>query len=68
MADFCRTLGEVIQRPSWLPVPKFVLELLLGEAAQVLVEGQKVIPQKAMQGGYTFLYPTAKQALKNLLG
>jgi len=68
MADFCRTLGEVIQRPSWLPVPKFVLELLLGEAAQVLVEGQKVIPQKAMQGGYTFLYPTAERALKNLLG
>jgi uncharacterized protein len=68
MADFCRTLGEVIQRPSWLPVPKFALELLLGEAAQVLVEGQKVIPQKAMQGGYTFLYPRADQALKNLLG
>lgn len=68
MADFCRTLGEVIRRPSWLPVPKFALELLLGEAAQVLVEGQKVIPQKATQGGYTFLYPTAERALKNLLG
>ena len=68
MADFCKTLGEVIQRPSWLPVPKFALELLLGEAAQVLVEGQKVIPQKATQGGYTFLYPTAERALKNLLG
>ncbi len=68
MADFCRTLGEVIRRPSWLPVPKFALELLLGEAAQVLVEGQKVIPQKATQGGYTFLYPTADRALKNLLG
>jgi uncharacterized protein (TIGR01777 family) len=68
MADFCKTLGEVIQRPSWLPVPRFALELLLGEAAQVLVEGQKVIPQKATQGGYTFLYPTAERALKNLLG
>ncbi len=68
MADFCRTLGEVIRRPSWLPVPKFALELLLGEAAQVLVEGQKVMPQKATQGGYTFLYPTADRALKNLLG
>jgi uncharacterized protein len=68
MADFCRTLGDVIRRPSWLPVPKFALELLLGEAAQVLVEGQNVIPQKATQGGYTFLYPTADRALKNLLG
>jgi uncharacterized protein len=68
MADFCKTLGEVIRRPSWLPVPKFALELLLGEAAQVLAEGQKVIPQKATQGGYTFLYPNADQALKNLLG
>lgn len=68
MTDFCQTLGRVISRPSWLPVPRPALELLLGEGAVVLVEGQRVIPKKLTGAGYTFQFPTAQGALQDLLG
>jgi uncharacterized protein (TIGR01777 family) len=67
MEEFCRTLGQVLGRPSWLPVPELALELLLGEAAQVVLTGQKVIPQAALQMGFTFQYPQLKEALRQIL-
>lgn len=67
MEEFCCTLGQVLARPSWLPVPAPALELLLGEAAQVVLTGQKVIPQAALQLGFTFQYPHLKEALRQLL-
>jgi len=67
MEEFCRTLGQVLGRPSWLPVPELALELLLGEAAQVVLTGQKVIPQAALQMGFTFQYPHLKEALRQIL-
>ena len=45
MNELCQTLGTVLNRPSWLPVPDFAIELLLGEAAQVVLEGQEVLPK-----------------------
>lgn len=67
MADFCQTLGHVLGRPSWLPVPDFVLELLLGEAAQVVLEGQQVLPQRLQEAGFTFQFPEAETALRDIL-
>jgi len=67
MEEFCRTLGQGLGRPSWLPVPELALELLLGEAAQVVLTGQKVIPQAALQMGFTFQYPQLKEALRQIL-
>ncbi|MFN3678516.1 TIGR01777 family oxidoreductase [Thermosynechococcus sp.] len=67
MADFCRVLGEVMQRPSWLPVPAPVLQLLLGEGADVVLKGQRVLPERTLATGFQFDYPNAKAALTNLL-
>ena len=67
MKTFCEVLGRVLHRPSWLPVPKFALHLLLGELGTLLTTGQRVIPAKAMAGGYVFHYPTLEQALPNVL-
>ncbi|MFS8885708.1 TIGR01777 family oxidoreductase [Synechococcus sp. H70.2] len=67
MEEFCHTLGQVLARPSWLPVPALALELLLGEAAQVVLTGQRVIPQAALQLGFTFQYPHLKEALQQIL-
>jgi NAD dependent epimerase/dehydratase family enzyme len=67
MNEFCNTLGEVMNRPSWLPVPKFALEALLGDAAIVVLEGQEVQPQRTLAYGFTYKYPTVKQALKEVL-
>ncbi len=65
--DFERTLGEVYGTPSWFPVPGVGLKLALGEVADMLTRGQRVIPTEATSLGYTFQYPTAEAALRNLL-
>lgn len=67
MSELCETLGEVMQRPSWLPVPEFALKLLLGEAAQAVLEGQNVIPERTQEQGFTYQYPTLKPALANIV-
>jgi uncharacterized protein (TIGR01777 family) len=67
MADFCRNLGDVLGRPSWLPVPDFVLEMLLGDAAVVVLEGQQVLPKRFLDYGFNFKYPSVKQALAQFL-
>ena len=67
MGEFCSTLGKVINRPSWLPVPGFALELLLGEAAQVVLTGQNVRPKQTQAAGFEFEYPVVDQALTQIL-
>ncbi|MBI4341755.1 MAG: TIGR01777 family protein [Candidatus Omnitrophica bacterium] len=63
MREFCRALGQALRRPSWAPVPAPVLRLLLGEMAQMLLTGQRVIPQGARRAGYAFRYPDLADAL-----
>lgn len=67
MKEFCATLGKVMHRPSWAPVPAFMLRFLLGEMADMLLEGQKVVPQKLIAAGYSFKYPHLEEALKAIL-
>ncbi|MGF1512670.1 MAG: TIGR01777 family oxidoreductase [Elainellaceae cyanobacterium] len=67
MQEFCSVLGQVMGRPSWLPVPEFALELLLGEAATVVLEGQQVIPERAKASEFEFTYPSVTGALRDIL-
>jgi uncharacterized protein len=67
MGELCQELGDILQRPSWLPVPGFALELLLGEASKLVLEGQNVKPQKTEATGFCFQYPTIKAALLQIL-
>jgi uncharacterized protein len=68
-ADFAHALGRALHRPALLPVPGFVLRLALGQLAdEVLLGGQRVLPKKAEETGYQFLYPTLEQALKEIVG
>lgn len=67
MNEFCETLGAVLQRPSWLPVPAFALEFLLGDGAKVVLEGQKVLPKGTLASGFQYQYPTLKLALEEIL-
>lgn len=66
-ADFTRALGEAIKRPTKLPVPTFALRALLGEGAQILLEGQRVLPKRTEELGYRFRFSDLKDALANLL-
>jgi len=65
--EFMQTLARLLHRPLWFRVPAFMLRLLLGEMAQLLVDGQKVLPTKALQQGYRFRFAALEQALQDLL-
>lgn len=66
--DFSRTLGKLMKRPSWLPVPGFVLRLLFGEMAEeALLSGQRVVPKRLLDSGLRFLFPQLEPALKETL-
>ena len=67
MNEFCTTLGRVLRRPSWLPVPGFALHAALGELGTLMTTGQRVNPAKALSGGYVFLYPTLEPALRAIM-
>jgi NAD dependent epimerase/dehydratase family enzyme len=67
MSEFCSTLGSLMGRPSWLPVPDFALTTILGEGASVVLEGQKVLPTRTQSQGFKFQYTEIEPALKNLL-
>lgn len=68
MSQLCQTLGEVMNRPSWLPVPDFVLEIMLGDGAKVVLEGQQVLPQKTQAAGFNYQYPNLQPALAEIVG
>jgi uncharacterized protein (TIGR01777 family) len=62
--EFSRTLGRAMRRPSWAPVPGFVLRLAVVEMADVaLLRGQRVLPLRAQELGFAFRLPELKSAL-----
>ena len=64
-AEFARALGRALGRPSWLPAPALAMRLALGEMADaLLLGGQRVIPQRALELGFQFQYPTIDLALR----
>ena len=64
---FSKTLGKVLGRPSFFPTPAFMLRLMLGEAANLITQGQRVQPKKAHDQGYAFKFPALELALRDLL-
>ena len=66
LKEFCRTLGEVLHRPSWAHVPGFVLKILLGEMSEMVLYGQRVSPKKLLDIQYPFLYPNCRDALETI--
>ena len=67
MADLSQTLARVMNRPSWLPVPAFAIEALLGDGAIVVLEGQQVIPKRTVETGFEYKYPNLQSALTQIL-
>lgn len=67
MKEFAATLGKIMGRPSFAAVPGLVLKILLGEMSDLLLTGQRVIPEKALALGYRFKYPSLETALQAIL-
>jgi uncharacterized protein (TIGR01777 family) len=66
-AEFSKALGRALHRPSFMPTPRFALRLLLGEVADVVATGQRVVPKKALALGYQFKFPSIDAALGDIL-
>ena len=63
-----KTIATTFKKPFWLPnTPSFILKLIFGEMAVILLEGSRVSSQKIEKTGFQFQFPTILDALKNLL-
>ncbi|MEO8026304.1 MAG: TIGR01777 family oxidoreductase [Bryobacteraceae bacterium] len=62
--EFTRQLAKAIHRPALFPVPEFVLKLLFGEMASVVLGSQRVLPAAAEKAGYVFAHPHLADALE----
>ncbi|WP_428026914.1 TIGR01777 family oxidoreductase [Arcobacter sp.] len=59
-------LGKTLKRPTILPLPEFVLNLIFSEGAKVLTDGQSVVPKRLLDLGYKFKYKTIEETIENL--
>lgn len=66
--ELTRAIGKALHKPVFLPpVPAFVLKMILGEMAEIVVNGGRVSAAKIQLAGYTFKYPHVGEALDDLL-
>jgi uncharacterized protein len=68
MKEFAQSLGRALHRPALFAVPPVVLRLGLGEMAEVLLEGQRAVPKKALEAGFRFGFGELERALRDLVG
>ncbi|MEO9476849.1 MAG: TIGR01777 family oxidoreductase [Cyclobacteriaceae bacterium] len=68
-AELTRCIARALQKPLILPnVPAFVMKMMLGEMAEIVLKGCKVSPAKILTAGFNFEFPELDNAVKNLLG
>lgn len=65
--EFSRIAAGVAQRPCWVPTPGWPVRLLLGEQADLLLEGQAVAPRRLQKSGFAFRYPAMREALASVM-
>lgn len=67
MKEFADTLGKVLHRPSWFRVPEFMMKMVVGEAAEFVTGGQRIVPEVLLKKAYNFKFPNVRGALEDLL-
>jgi uncharacterized protein (TIGR01777 family) len=65
--EFSKALGRTLHRPAVLPTPPLALRALMGEVADVIATGQRVLPRRAVALGYRFRFPSLDTALADIL-
>ncbi len=65
--ELTKAIGKVLLRPTLFPVPAFVLKLIFGEGATVLLDGQTVLPTRLLESGFEFNYPDINTAIKDVV-
>ncbi|MGB0895396.1 MAG: TIGR01777 family oxidoreductase [Parashewanella sp.] len=67
-SEFNKVLGNRLRRPTLLPMPAFLLNMIMGEMSELLTTGQYVIPKRAIEEGFTFNYPKLENAIGQIIG
>ena len=65
-AAFAEHAGKVLKRPVWFHIPASPVRALAGEMAELFFDGQRVVPSRLTEAGYTFRFPTLDAALRDL--
>jgi len=66
-AQFAKIAGRVLHRPAFFPVPRFMLKMVLGEKAALVVTGQNILSNRLVEAGYNFHFTELEPALTELL-
>ena len=66
-AEFSKALGRALHRPAFAPVPAFAIRALYGDMAEIVTEGQRAMPRRPLELGYTFAHPDLDEALTDAL-
>ena len=66
-AQMQHAIASALHRPLWLRIPAFALRSALGEMAQLLVDGQRVVPERTLAFGFNFKFPDLRAALADLI-
>jgi len=65
--DLAKAIGKALHRPSFMPAPGFMINLVLGEFGSVILKGQRVIPRRLLDSGFVFQYPEIDKALQSII-
>jgi len=66
--ELSKTLGRVLRRPAFMPVPGFAIRARYGETSSIVTTGARVIPRRLQALGYEFRRPDLEQALRQATG
>ena len=65
--QFSKEIGKTMHKPSFMLAPSFVFKIIFGEMSTVLLDGQRVLPERLLEAGFKFKYPVVESALQDLL-
>lgn len=66
--ELSKTLGRVLHRPAFAPVPALAVKTLYGEMAEIVITGQRAVPGRLTELGYVFKWPALEAALRDATG
>jgi uncharacterized protein (TIGR01777 family) len=64
--ELAKTMGKILKRPSAMPAPAFMIQLVLGEVGSAVLDSQRAIPDRLTKNGFTFRYPDLESAIREI--
>jgi len=65
--EFTKVMGELLNRPTFFAAPEFALRMLPANEASLILDSERIIPEKALQSGFRFRFPDLRTALTDVL-